>query len=153
MAGELKVRKLSKKEAEGFKIRVFRKYFRKLYGKKSGRLLEAFETKTVWLGGVIGRRLVGVMRVEIEAGRCKIGMLAIEPAFWRRGVGSVLLAEAEKIGKRLGCVKAWLMTKPGWHAHEFYKKNGYRTEAVLDAYFNGSKGVLMSKRLKGSVKA
>lgn len=67
-------------------------------------------------------------------GAHEVGALYVEPAFWRSGVGSPLLAGAE-VGARMadqGEVKLWVLedNAPG---RAFYERNGYRFDGTTKA--------------------
>lgn len=77
-----------------------------------------------------------------------ISQFAIDPAFQGKGLGSRLLAEAERSALELGATEVALDTAEGAsHLVEFYGKRGYRIVGRVDWDGTNYVSVLMSKAL------
>ena len=63
-----------------------------------------------------------------------------------RGIGSQLLAEAERLAREMGARNAALETFE-WQAPRFYQKHGYEEVARLEGYVKGFYLALMKKAL------
>jgi ribosomal protein S18 acetylase RimI-like enzyme len=70
-----------------------------------------------------------------------IDNLWLHEYFRRQGLGSRLLATAEKEARQRGCRRAMLKTF-SFQARTFYEKNGYRVTGRLDDYPPGRKLLL-----------
>jgi GNAT superfamily N-acetyltransferase len=62
------------------------------------------------------------------------------------GIGTKLIAEAERHARELGCHGVWLDTF-GWQARPFYEKQGYRVFGSLPDYPTGHARWFMMKPL------
>lgn len=78
-------------------------------------------------------------------GWCYIDRLAIAPDVRGRGLGSRLLAEAEVIARRRGCIGVRLTTTT-FQAAPFYEKFGYREFGRLADYPPGYEMIFLAKR-------
>ncbi|MFE4711649.1 MULTISPECIES: GNAT family N-acetyltransferase [Paenibacillus] len=63
-----------------------------------------------------------------------------------KGYGKIMIAEAERLGKELGCIFAHTCTFT-YQAPEFYKRMGYEVFAVNDEYPEGIKQFFLKKKL------
>lgn len=89
------------------------------------------------IGGILGGTYWGWMYVDI---------LWVREDHRGRGIGSKLLAEAEKEAKSRGCHHVHLDTM-SWQAPEFYKKHGYTVIGILPDIPDGYKKYLLMKAL------
>ena len=78
-------------------------------------------------GGVIRAGLIG----HCYAGWLFVNLLWVEAGLQRRGIGSGLLAAAERHGREFGCHSAWLETF-SFQGPDYYPRLGYREFARLD---------------------
>jgi GNAT superfamily N-acetyltransferase len=70
-------------------------------------------------------RLVGVLTFIIEGESCEI--LTIHAAAQRRGVGTALIQEVERLARDRGCSQMWLITtNDNVDALRFYQRRGFR---------------------------
>ena len=92
-------------------------------------------------GGAIRAGLIG----HVYAGWLFVKYLWVHADLRRAGIGSGLLAEAERRALALGCHSAWLDTF-SFQGPEFYPKFGYREFARLD-YPPGHQRIFLQKRL------
>ena len=77
--------------------------------------------------GAIRAGLIG----HCYAGWLFVNLLWVEAGLQRRGIGSGLLAAAERHGREFGCHSAWLDTF-SFQGPDFYPRLGYREFARLD---------------------
>ena len=89
------------------------------------------------IGGIIGGTYWGWLYVDI---------LWVHESHRRSGIGSKLLAEAEKEAKSRGCHHVHLDTM-SWQAPEFYKKHGYTVVGILPDIPKGNQKYLLMKEL------
>jgi ribosomal protein S18 acetylase RimI-like enzyme len=76
-------------------------------------------------------RLVGLLTYVVEGAACEVLTLHVDDR--RRGLGSMLIAEVEKIARRAGCTRLWVITtNDNVDALRFYQRRGFRL-AVLRA--------------------
>ena len=80
------------------------------------------------------------------AGWLFINLLWIEAGLRRGGIGSQLVAEAERHAREFGCHSAWLDTF-SFQGPNFYPRLGYREFARLD-YPPGHERIFFRKQLK-----
>ena len=89
------------------------------------------------LGGLWGKTVYDWLFVEY---------LVIPEIARGRGLGSRLMAEAERLAVERGCVGAWLTTFP-FQAQRFYEKLGYEAFATLDGSPRDNVRIFMRKTL------
>ena len=89
------------------------------------------------IAGIIGGTYWGWMYVDI---------LWVHEDHRKQGIGTKLLAEAEKEAARRGCHHVHLDTM-SWQAPEFYKKHGYKVVGILPDIPNGNQKYLLMKEL------
>ena len=77
--------------------------------------------------GAIRAGLIG----HCYAGWLFVNLLWVEAGLQRRGIGSGLLAAAERHGREFGCHSAWLETF-SFQGPDYYPRLGYREFARLD---------------------
>lgn len=73
----------------------------------------------------------------------------LPPSLRRDGIGSRIIAEAERHAESLGCHGVWLDTF-GWQARPFYEKQGYSVFGSLPDYPKGHARWFMMKPLTPS---
>ena len=89
------------------------------------------------IGGILGGTYWGWLYVDI---------LWVQENHRRSGIGSKLLAEAEKEAKSRGCHHVHLDTM-SWQAPDFYKKHGYTVVGILPDIPKGNQKYLLMKEL------
>jgi ribosomal protein S18 acetylase RimI-like enzyme len=97
-----------------------------------------YDDKGEIIGGILGGTYWGWLYIDI---------LWVAKAHRKKGIGSMLLAEAEKEALRRGCHHAHLDTM-SWQAPDFYKKHGYETIGILPDIPKGNQKHLLMKKLK-----
>ena len=90
------------------------------------------------IAGILGGTYWGWMYVDI---------LWVRADHRNRGIGSNLLAEAEREAVRRSCHHVHLDTM-SWQAPEFYKKHGYDVIGILPDIPEGNQKYLLMKTLK-----
>ena len=99
--------------------------------------------------GVFVRDDAGAIRAglvaQVYAGWLFVKFLWVRADLRRSGIGSGLLAEAERRALALGCHSAWLDTF-SFQGPEFYPKFGYREFGRLD-YPPGHQRIFLQKQL------
>jgi ribosomal protein S18 acetylase RimI-like enzyme len=79
-------------------------------------------------------------------GRLEIQYLWVHESLRRQGVGSRLIAEAERIGRERGCQQMTVETN-SYQAPDFYPRHGFAVYAILDGYPDGHQRVFLRKYL------
>jgi ribosomal protein S18 acetylase RimI-like enzyme len=77
-------------------------------------------------------RIVGTAMVGYEGHRGWINYLAVEPRLQRTGLGRMLMAEAERLLRAVGCPKINLQVRSSnEHAVQFYRELGFSVDDVI----------------------
>ena len=100
--------------------------------------LVEYDADGLVIAGILGGTYWGWMYVDI---------LWVRADHRNRGIGSNLLAEAEREAVRRGCHHVHLDTM-SWQAPEFYQKHGYEIIGVLPDIPEGNQKYLLMKALK-----
>jgi ribosomal protein S18 acetylase RimI-like enzyme len=75
--------------------------------------------------------LVGAVEVRVDGTRGYFGMLAVDEAARRAGVGRALVAAAEEFCRRAGCTRMTMSTgEDRAELIPYYEKQGYRVTAI-----------------------
>ena len=96
-----------------------------------------YDDKGGVIGGIIGGTYWGWLYIDI---------LWVDEAHRRKGIGSKLLAAAEKEAVSRGCHHVHLDTM-SWQAPDFYKKHGYEIIGILPDIPKGNRKYLLQKAL------
>ena len=96
-----------------------------------------YDTDGNIIGGILGGSYWGWIYIDI---------LWVHDNHRRKGIGSKLLAEAEKQAIGRGCHHVHLDTM-SWQAPDFYKKHGYETVGILPDIPHGNQKYLLIKSL------
>ncbi|MGO4692664.1 GNAT family N-acetyltransferase [Paenibacillus sp. 2TAB26] len=75
-----------------------------------------------------------------------IDVFWIANEYRNKGYGKIMMAEAKRIGKELGCIFAHTSTFT-YQSPEFYKRMGYEIFAVNDEYPEDIKQFFFKKKL------
>ena len=95
-----------------------------------------------------GRAIVGTMELKIEAGVGKVNTLVVHSESLRKGIGKVLMKEAEELTKKHNGHKLILTTGKDWEAVKFYKTLGFQEVGLLKDHFFHVDFIEMSKLLE-----
>jgi len=90
--------------------------------------------------------VVGGIRAVVALFWLRVEVLWVDEAVRERGIGSRLLADAERLAREMGARNAALETFE-WQAPRFYQKHGYEEVARLEGYVKGFYLALMKKAL------
>ena len=93
-----------------------------------------------------GGRIVAGICGHTWGGYCEIRQFWVEESQRGRGLGTSLLAAAEREARRRGCRQIYLMTFT-FQAPAFYTRRGFETLAAIDDYPRGHQNLLLRKRL------
>ena len=99
--------------------------------------LVARDPQGVMVGGLLGNVRVYWLHVDI---------LATAPGYRKSGLGSALMAEAERIAREHGCAGLWLDTFQ-FQAPGFYEKLGFTRCGTIRNFWNGHDRHIYEKRL------
>jgi GNAT superfamily N-acetyltransferase len=99
--------------------------------------LAARDPEGALVGGLLGQVRVYWLHVDI---------LATAPAYRKSGLGSALIAEAERIARGHGCAGVWLDTFE-FQAPGFYEKLGFTRCGSMRNFWNGHDRHIYEKRL------
>ena len=76
-----------------------------------------------------GSELLGVLTYAIRGEQCEVMTLHTDRQ--RSGIGTALLAEAERLARAAGCMRLWLITtNDNIDALRFYQRRGFRLAAL-----------------------
>src|SRR5262245_24684914 len=90
--------------------------------------------------------VVGGIRALVVFHWLRVEVLWVDEATRGRGIGSQLLAEAERLAREMGARNAALETFE-WQAPRFYQKHGYEEVARLEGYVKDFYLAVMKKAL------
>lgn len=86
----------------------------------------------LFLVGEVGGAVAGTVMVGYDGHRGWINYLAVAPELRRRGLGRLLMAEAERLLRREGCPKINLQVRASNPAVlAFYRRIGYAEDPVV----------------------
>ena len=71
-----------------------------------------------------GTEVIGGLFSVTQFAWLRISIMAVNPDYRRRGVGTTLLAEAERIAKKRGCQNVYVDTME-YQGPEFYRSHGF----------------------------
>lgn len=86
----------------------------------------------------------GIIVYDLLYDRIEIEYIIVDVEYRKRGIGTLLLNEIEQKGIKNITLEVRESNK---EAIEFYKKNGYRIEAIRKNYYGSENGYLMLKEL------
>ena len=109
-------------------------------------------TPHLFLVAIADGRVIGYVMGEMEEDDgVKVGHvvnIAVHEAYRRRGIGTRLMREIERIFRELGAEKVRLEVREGNEgAKAFYKHLGYRETGMLKRYYWGLTALKMEKSL------
>ena len=85
----------------------------------------------IFLGSFAKSTLTGFIELKIGVNKAELLRLYLKPEYTHRGIGKLLLLEAEKIMKKRGIVKCSLYVhQQNGIGMSFYKKNGFEVKGV-----------------------
>ena len=88
--------------------------------------------REMFLVGSIKGQIVSTVMAGYEGHRGWINYLAVHPEFQSSGIGKLIMEEAEKLLRKIGCPKINLQVRStNINVIEFYKNIGYKIEDVI----------------------
>ncbi|MFG1449655.1 MAG: GNAT family N-acetyltransferase [Thermoplasmataceae archaeon] len=85
----------------------------------------------IFLGSFVKSKLVGFIELKTEADRAELLRLYLKPEYTHRGIGKLLLLEAEVIMKKKGIVQCRLLVHQKNNiGKSFYEKNGFEVKDI-----------------------
>lgn len=85
-----------------------------------------------FLVGVLNGQIVASVMAGYEGRRGWLNYVAVDPAHRRRGLGRLIIAEADRLLRAAGCPKINLQVRASnKEAIEFYRKLGYSVDDVI----------------------
>ncbi len=105
--------------------------------------------KTFYFASYSGGEIIAYAQTEIRGGIAETRSLLVKDGLQGGGVGTKLLGYVENWAKtEKNCVKSVIKTSSFWKKTvNFYKKMGYKKDAVLPKYYYGVDWYYMSKKL------
>ncbi len=105
--------------------------------------------KTFYFASYSGKEIIAYAQVEIRGGIAEIRSLLVKDGLRGSGVGTQLFSHVEAWAKiKKNCVKSVVKTSSAWpKTIHFYKKMGYKKDAVLPKYYYGVDWYYLSKNL------
>jgi len=84
-----------------------------------------------------------VMEFHFDAGRAHLVLLAVEPAYRRRGAGVSLFRWLEKIARLAGITRIQLeLRADNEQARAFYERLGFRATSLRRGYYDGQQDAI-----------
>jgi len=78
-----------------------------------------------------GGRLIGAVHTSVDGATGYFGMLSVDPALQRAGVGRALLAASEEHCRKAGCAKMTMSTgEDRTELIPYYERVGYRVTSI-----------------------
>lgn len=82
-------------------------------------------------------KTVGLIFGKHESGTIYISNIIVAKSERRKGIGTKLIQKAEEFGKKFCDHKIWLITGRHYSEDPFFKKSGFKKQALLsDLYFH-----------------
>ncbi|HEV7281446.1 MAG TPA: GNAT family N-acetyltransferase [Pirellulaceae bacterium] len=131
---------------------LVRKWLREFNLAANGPFMEKlgqpeFAAKALALTAHMASAIVGGLLGETQLAWLRLSIMAVDPACRSRGIGSALLAEAERIAVERGCRYAFVDTME-YQAPGFYRRCGYALAGQIpDWDSHGHAKLYFTKRL------
>jgi len=137
------ISKATKKDILGWNMDEWHKVDLIHYGKDAKWNEKKFKFKAVEDG-----KLLGYLLGKHEAGVIYLESLITLEEVRGKGIGTMLVNEAEKFGKKLGAHRIWLVTGKDWPENAFYLKLGFINIGTLPDLYYHTDFVIYSKPIK-----
>jgi ribosomal protein S18 acetylase RimI-like enzyme len=92
-------------------------------------------------------KIGGYIKIMTDMGVCHLDSIIVGREYREKGIGRLLIEQAEAKAKELNMHKMILETGVEWGARAFYEKLGYKVVATLKDHFDHGDFVLMEKYL------
>ena len=93
-------------------------------------------------------KLLGTIEGKVEPGCVNINALMTTESARGKGVGTMLIKQAESLGKKLGAHRTWLFTGKDWQSNGFYQKLGFKTIGHLKDFYYHKDFVIYTRPIK-----
>jgi len=128
-AQEIIVRRLGDEteleQALGLRMRVFCEE----QGVSREEELDGRDGEALHVVALDSARVVGTLRVLADGGRAKIGRVAVDAAYRRRGIAERMMALGVDLARELGCEEAMLTAQT--YAIGLYEKSGFTVDSAV----------------------
>ena len=111
---------------------------------------DEYEAEAIQVVGLDGDTVVATCRLRMVDGDLKLERMCVERELRGSGVGTVLLAEAERVARELGVERMIMHAQT--RARGFYAANGYEPEGELFMEA-GIEHIRMAKPMTGTAAA
>ena len=138
-----KIKDIDKEQFKSFGEREYPQVDREHYGES----LPDFEEYEYTFVAKEQENIVGYITIKLELGVALIKSLLVGHEFYRRGVATQLLQEAEREAKKLGAHKIWLETGVEWSARKLYDSLGYVERGILKNFYGHKDFIIFDKDL------
>ncbi len=119
---------------------------REPWNQPRGSEKDPLEKESTHLMACINNKIVAVGRIHFNSNiEAQVRYMAVEIEFQKKGIGTLLLKELEKIAKKKGAHYIILNGRSG--ALEFYQKNGYIIQSKAHTIFGSIEHWRMKKNL------
>jgi ribosomal protein S18 acetylase RimI-like enzyme len=119
---------------------------RKPWKQPKGSEKDEMEDGSVHIMAMDSNIVLGVGRLHLNSNdEAQVRYMAVSPAFQGRGVGTKILKELEKAGKKKGA--KYIVLNSREEAVHFYEKNGYAVIGDAPTLFNVVKHKKMKKEI------
>lgn len=128
-----------------FMLKEWKLVFNELYHKKFD--FSYWHTQHLYFEAIEGKKIVGGLIGEFFGGVFYIPELMVASVYRGKGVGELLLKQAEDWVRHHRGHEVYLFTGTSWRAKKFYLKVGYQVAANLPKLYAKEDFVLMRKFL------
>jgi len=139
----IKISKATKKEIKDWVKVEWTKANLEIYGHPVDEVEKEFRFKVEKNG-----KLIGIVAGEYQSGSIYISDLIVSNEFRGKGIGTLLMTEAEKYARENGANIIWLVTGKGLRSNSFYKKFGYKKLTDFPKLYYNEDFVIYTKQLK-----
>ena len=139
----IKISKVSQKEFKSFGEKEWPKVDIVRYGHGVEWNNHEFRFKATENGKVLG-----TISGDYESGIIYITFIITAQGARGKGVGTLLMQEAEEFGKKLGAHRIWLITGKDWPENAFYKKLGFQIVGTLPDFHFHKDFIIYTKAIK-----
>lgn len=87
---------------------------------------DEYDSEAIHVAALDGRRVIGTARLVVEGNKGKIGRMAVDREYRRRGVGRAVMNYLIEKAIELGLTELYLHSQ--LHAKPFYEKLGFKAE-------------------------
>ena len=93
-------------------------------------------------------KTVGLIFGKHESGTVYVSNIIVAKDQRRKGIGTKLMQKAEEFGKKFGDHKIWLITGVHYSEDPFFKKLGFKRQAILPNHYFHKNFIVYTKEIK-----